>query len=511
MFKPSKYQQALFDWIETGKGNAIVKAVAGSGKTTSLIEAIKRMQHSGSVLLCAFNKSIAQELETKIREAGAGRNVVVKTYHAFGMGIISKNIDGRVNVYDGKLDDLMTEVINDKQEQRRVQGVVRKMVQLCKGFLLDGTSTDLEWLIDRYGVEADFIPMTQLVLWVQEILRRSLEMESTIDFDDMIYIPAIRLRDKEWRSTGFDWILSDESQDLNEAQRVILVNSLKRNGRLCAVGDEKQAIYGFRGADPDSMQKLQEQLNAIILPLSVCYRCPTSHLDMARQYVPEIEPRDEAPAGIVESRPFDQALQMMDDRDLVLCRKNAPLVKAAFALLSQGKKAMVKGRDIGKGLVGLIEKMNTSDFHTLLDRLNQHCSLEVAKWARLEKFSKAEAVQDQVDCIMAIAGGVDSVIDLKAKIERIFSDSVFGTVFSSVHRAKGLEAHRTFILERETMPMRWRGQQDWAFQQELNILYVALTRSKSEMYFVGPSNGGMKGSLKEMVVEAAVETPVVSG
>jgi DNA helicase II / ATP-dependent DNA helicase PcrA len=55
----------------------------------------------------------------------------------------------------------------------------------------------------------------------------------------------------------------------------------------------------------------------------------------------------------------------------------------------------------------------------------------------------------------------------------------------TVHRAKGLEAERVYILEPDDMPMSWRHQQDWEYQQELNILYVALTRSKSELYLMG--------------------------
>ena len=57
-------------------------------------------------------------------------------------------------------------------------------------------------------------------------------------------------------------------------------------------------------------------------------------------------------------------------------------------------------------------------------------------------------------------------------------------MLSTVHKAKGLEADRIFLLNPDEMPLKWHNQQEWELQQERNIKYVALTRAQSELYFM---------------------------
>ena len=74
--------------------------------------------------------------------------------------------------------------------------------------------------------------------------------------------------------------------------------------------------------------------------------------------------------------------------------------------------------------------------------------------------------------------------DIVKMIDRIFSDNVDGTIFSSVHRAKGLEAETVYIIRPDQLPLVRKDQQEWEIQQELNLKYVALTRSKNRLVFV---------------------------
>ncbi|MDY6902854.1 MAG: 3'-5' exonuclease, partial [Cyanobacteriota bacterium] len=78
-----------------------------------------------------------------------------------------------------------------------------------------------------------------------------------------------------------------------------------------------------------------------------------------------------------------------------------------------------------------------------------------------------------------------SIEDLKIEIDKIFSDDDAPITLSTCHRAKGLEAERIFIYHPEHMPLTWRNQQKWQLEQEENLLYVALTRSKSELFICG--------------------------
>ena len=80
-FTPSKYQKAVFTYIQKGKGNAVIEAVAGSGKSTTLVQAINLINDSKKVLFLAFNVDIVAELKKKI---GPRNNVEISTLHSLG-------------------------------------------------------------------------------------------------------------------------------------------------------------------------------------------------------------------------------------------------------------------------------------------------------------------------------------------------------------------------------------------------------------------------------------------
>ncbi len=70
----------------------------------------------------------------------------------------------------------------------------------------------------------------------------------------------------------------DEAQDLNTCQTEIAIK-LGKKGRILGVGDPKQSVYGFAGADCNSYENFRTRINAIELPLSIRYRCPWSHIN----------------------------------------------------------------------------------------------------------------------------------------------------------------------------------------------------------------------------------------
>ena len=98
-FKPSKFQQAIYDFITDGKGNAVVSAVAGSGKTTTLLNALKLIPTNKRVLFLAFNKSIAKELQERVPNTP---NIHVKTVHGFGYSSLLQ--DFSIDIFSGKLE-----------------------------------------------------------------------------------------------------------------------------------------------------------------------------------------------------------------------------------------------------------------------------------------------------------------------------------------------------------------------------------------------------------------------
>ena len=99
------------------------------------------------------------------------------------------------------------------------------------------------------------------------------------------------------------------------------------------------------------------------------------------------------------------------------------------------------------------------------------------------KNTQAQALEDKVETILALADGCDDIGCLEDKIKLIFSEKAEGVVFSSIHRAKGLEAQRVYILHPELLPHPM-AKADWEKEQEKNIEYVAITRTLDQLIYV---------------------------
>ena len=480
----SKFQLAIFalaDNLDSWQ-HLVIKAGAGSGKTTVGVEFAARLPEGLDVAFVAFNVKIARTFAAKLPP-----HVHSSTLHSLGLGNV-KNALGNVKVEGRKVWYIIKDLV-DQMDWDRAEVVdqsissIQKLVSLCKANLMEPTDENLDYIADRWNVETNG-DREVIFETARETYRRSVEDTATIDFDDMIHLCATgRVPCKQ-----FDVLVIDETQDLNKANLEFVVKSVKPGGHIVAVGDENQSIYGFRGADTDAMPNIIERLDAKVLPLSITYRCPKSHVELANTLVPELEAAPNAEDGILDSISEYQFLDMVKPGDLVLCRTNAPLVGPCFDLIRQGVKAVILGRDIGKGLMAMVKKIQKRYRVRALDEtlewLEEYRRQEIAKFIRAKKEMKAQILDDKVDTIFALSDGCGTVAELERKVERVFADDAEGVTFSTVHKSKGGEADRVFILKPELMPHPKAGK-GWEMTQEWNIAYVAYTRAKKALYFVG--------------------------
>ncbi len=258
-----------------------------------------------------------------------------------------------------------------------------------------------------------------------------------------------------------------------------------------AVGDPRQSIQGFAGADPESFQSLKVELDAIELPLSVCYRCPTSHLDLARRIVPQIEAAPNAVRGDLDAMKLDDLLASVQEGDLILSRLTAPAISVCIKLIGRKIPARVKGRDIGAALardVVAISEMPRFKMAKFPEFAQTWAKRREAKALAKKGSSEAsvQAVWDRYEGLMACyeAFHSETAEELAKAIQGLFADQQRSVMLSTIHRAKGLEADRVWVLGADRLPARFRGMQDWEVYQEECLHYVALTRSKAELYLV---------------------------
>ena len=491
-FKPSKYQVAIFDKIIENSSNILINAVAGSGKSTTIVTALNIVPESKKILFLAFNKSIVDELKLKV---GIKDNAQIKTLHSLGFSIL-RNYYNSIStdnykyrnyinkgfregffkpdiISDESSGEIFEIPMEDRDFRRYIENIISLVdlarVNLCKS---DEEVLEIAFKFDIYLINNELEICKKVLTWGRNNV-------DTIDFTDMIFLP-VRLGLK---APQFDWVFIDECQDLNAAQRELFLKCVKSTGHWVAVGDPRQAIYGFAGADEESFNLLSELPNVIELPLSVCYRCPSSVIQLAQGIVPQIEARENAPEGYVKERCTSEEV---NDGDMILCRLTAPLVQLCMKYISEGRKAYIKGRDIGESLKKLIENTKQKKVHEVIISLKQGSSRILKDIIKMRKCSEEDAMNDpkyfaymdKVQVIEILGGDLRATYALIDRIDEIFSDDKKGICLSTVHKAKGLESERVFILNKESFYLNRAMQKDWTAEQERNIVYVALTRSK---------------------------------
>lgn len=488
-FIPSPYQEAIFDWTTHGQGSAGINACAGSGKTTTIVKALEHIPTTASALFLAFNKRIADELQRRMPPNAKGR-----TFHSLGFQALRSRLGEGMMVEVHKNRLICREKLS-RREYLEFQPFICKLTSIAKGTGIGVLVPDDEqvWLdlVEHQGLYLDNSEDIEYAISLAHDLmaysEQQAESRRIIDFDDQLYLPVL------WNlpMQKYPWLFVDEAQDTNPIRRHILEKSLDADGRLVAVGDPHQAIYGFTGASVDSMEQIKKTFNCIDLPLTISYRCPKAIVALAQKIVPSMEVFDGAIEGTIlrpEGEEEKAAILLgLDPRQVILCRTTQPLVAMAYWLIHRGKGAKILGRDIGENLINLVRRMKATGVADLGQRLAVYLHHQVELLLARDKEEQAASLRDRVECILVIlenlTAGEVTVEDVIAHINSLFNEQEGVLTLSTVHKAKGLEWDTVVILRPELMPSPW-AKQEWQQDQERNLIYVALTRSKNTLIFI---------------------------
>jgi DNA helicase-2/ATP-dependent DNA helicase PcrA len=508
----------------------MVQAVAGSGKTTTIVAASRLIKLGYRALFLAFNKSIATELQQRLP-----RNIEAKTLNALGFAMWTRYFRGvhrgSVELKAYKTNEILRNLFS-KNEIKAYGDDVRFLVGMCKSMGLtpagiqgvepiNGNYVTAESLLDichHFGRNVEVPNRPTVFRMVEDVLRASLTTESVIDFDDQKYMSVVkRPGGSPIPAEKYDVIIIDEVQDVNAVDMALIKMSLKPRGIVIGVGDSNQAIYGFRGADTRSVENFKAAFNANELPLSITYRCGKNIVKLAQEIVPSIQAADTAVDGEVKELGVVPSSTFQPD-DLIICRNNAPTISYAFKLIRDRVPVVVRGRDIGKNLINLIERLCGTE--VWVDNPRQPgkkmkaISLDGVSTAELTTQVKAwmetqialimkdnpddeaavQKVQDMGESVLVFteANTDNKAISVVADIQSLFDTTGSdenGTpkgkvVLSTVHKAKGTEADRVFILDKDLFFPKYVRRGTWQWDQESNLVYVAYTRAKSLLGFI---------------------------
>jgi len=490
-FVPSPQQQSYFEWIVNGSGSAVLEAVAGAGKTTTLIQGLKLMSvENNTIFFGAFNKKIADEISAK---AGNLPGLTVSTMHAAGFRAFRNSVKN-VKVDSNKCRDLFRDMTFHQMEYGLLEYPVLQLVSYAKQSGLGLTNVeDIEdtqnWqdLIEHFNVEVydercDCDNSDVIIKLAKDLLKLSVKSNSRIiDFDDMIYAPLYH----GVKFQKYDWVLIDEAQDTNTTRRMLANKMIKNGGRLVAVGDPHQAIYGFTGADSDALDLIAQEQSAIKLPLTVTYRCPKKVVEYAQQWVSHIQAHPSAQDGVVTHiSSDDDVLKHVGVGDAIVCRFNAPLVSYVYTFLAKGIPAKIEGRDIATGIKALARRWKVKSFDVYFERLSKYLERETLILEKKDQKHRIAAVEDKVNCLRIM---VDRVMQINPnckdipgavcnEIDSLFGDELQGPVLtlSTIHKCKGREWDNVLFLDAGMSPYAVL---DWQHEQEKNLYYVAVTRA----------------------------------
>ncbi len=483
-FAPSPEQSAIFDlWDNTNK-NVYCDAKAGSGKSTTLVWMMSRLRKPGGML--AFATDIVNDIKPRCAPW-----ITVKTAHAFGYASLYSHYKTRLIVdSDGvKVANILkrqpcldpNRAMQLGMDIQTILSQVREVKRLIGLMKLTMTHEEdtigIMLLIKKFGIEIDDID--SIIQCLPDVFNEILKTPTYIDFEDMMWIP-LRLG---LPIPKFDVLYCDEVQDFNNLM-IEYVNAMA-GGKIVKVGDRRQAIYGFAGSNTKSVDSLVSKFSSETLPLNVCYRCDKNIISLAQTIVPEIAAFEGNGMGVVNDdvKAIDHT---MPDGSMILCRRNAPLIKPAFKLLKEGRKAIIKGRDIGSGIKDLIDKTGKNAVNEILDAVENITAERIAKLASRKSFnpSQMDMITDQRDAVFALSEDCDNASQIKVKIDLIFKQEGRGIILSSIHRSKGLEADNVTIIDYGNVRLNHDKMSEEDHTQEANLQYVGITRAKHRLDLV---------------------------
>jgi len=497
---------AIHFFLSTDNLNLAINAVAGSGKTHTLVMLNRGLIEEGvlpeSIINLSFAKRDAMTFQQRMPQGTAN-----KTAHALGLGAWGRARDARPTVIGLKpwkiADKLKIKVTKVFQDFPRLLSMLKanavvpattpyNFSPLARELTIETVSD----IINAHSLDTGDYTLHQVTDIMHEALTMSIELSMGkgpldlsggcpyIDFDDMIYMPVLF----GGLFPQFDFIICDEIQDFSPLQRELITCLATPDTRIVGVGDPHQAIYGFRGASAAGFDDFIKRFECVTFPLSVSFRSDKEIIKQAQKLVPHIQARPDADHGQVKFAYGSWDSSNIKTGDAILCRNNRPLVSIFYSLVQHGVPAKILGNDIGKVLIARVKKfpkdLGQEAFLRYCDTWGQ-AQYNKAMKAGFE--NKASTMLDQAHIFKVIAENLEADHNIQARVisqlSSMFSDEIAPVTLSSIHKAKGNEWNRVWLLDPHLIPSKW-AVKSGNTEQEYNLLYVAYTRAKHELYAV---------------------------
>jgi superfamily I DNA/RNA helicase len=493
-------QENIFKRAQIGVNNIIVEAVAGAGKTTTLVECVKRiLAHSPGkrILLLAHNKSTRDTLKKKI-----GENPCVKIYtlHGLAYRIYQENFNAEPNIVNTKYRDYVNKNINSiatetynnlKPSQKLVyKNNVFELIDKARHNLCQSEKEIRKMAIRKYNI----VLIADECHMVANILKWGYENREIVDFQDLLYFPSVlQLHTKKYLN---DFIMLDEAQDASLAQQDVVKRCFKRDTRMLSFGDKDQTINSWCGSDTEAFERLGDanEFNkpAERLPLTTNYRCGKKIIEYAKKFTTNlIKPRPDAEDGEVNYDVRLNSINLKED-NMILCRNTAPLMELYRWGVANKIKMYFRGEELGQNLKIAVDCAEGDTIEEIIKSLKKRL---IATWEFITIESELNPRETMTyPIVVQLYDNIKTLENLPSYVDNrekfnLFVDELFtnegqeGIQLSTIHRAKGLEADNVYIICPSLIPSRL-AVAEWEKEEEKHLQYVMCTRPKSKLCFI---------------------------
>ena len=291
-------QRAAVEYID---GPSLVIAGAGSGKTRVLTYKIAYLLSQGmkpwSIMALTFTNKAAREMKERIGKLvgdDLAQHLYMGTFHSIFSRILRAEAEhigfnNNFTIYDeSDSRSLLKAIIKEMglDDKTYKPAAVHARISMAKNNLVTAEAYDSDPAILEQNKRAKMPAIGKIYVAYVQRCRQA----NAMDFDDLLMLTFQLFRDHEeirQKYAGrFDYILVDEYQDTNHVQMSIVMQLCKEKLRVCAVGDDSQSIYSFRGANIDNILNYQKQLSGTqLFKLEQNYRSTQTIVEAANSLI----------------------------------------------------------------------------------------------------------------------------------------------------------------------------------------------------------------------------------
>lgn len=443
----------------------------------------KELPQTKKVAFFAHTNSVK---DTLIRRLPSNLHKYVKTYHGHGQSALIGRY-GYQRPVNNRLDTFISHTTGKSlydlpKAQIKEWIAIKRLVNCFKQEFVLPSQESFNYCIEKYPELGDCLFPIDWLSRCNKLMNLSSKVDGTVEYSDMLWLAA-----KTCFKPKYDIGYVDECQDLSGA-------SLELVRRLCKdvvfVGDPNQAIMAFCGADERMFNKVQAHSEAV-LPLKTTFRCPPNIIERANDLIPNsVLPGPNTKVGHDKTITYSEYLKRISTltpvnndgsyHTLTLARTNAPLIGVGTTLLQKKVPAKLADKDLGNRLIKYVQGLRCGSISNLGRALED----SVSAACKFRNKFYAIVIEEQAHCIMALSSGCSSLTALYDKIKAVCNvDDKSAHLLSTIHKAKGLEAEVVFILDPPVEHPLSAGH-PIAGPQETNLHFVALTRTKRDLFWV---------------------------